>query len=1108
MNPLLQWLTSPEWTTVVGALLHSLWQGAIIAIALAFLMRRLANPVTRYRCALVTLGLVVMAGIVTWAVLNAPKSAFPIAGTIPVTEPAAAPVATAALNPDSADKIVALGRMSPPPEPKYWIAWLAGVWMLGTVAMLLRAGIKVAGAENLRRSCQPLNDERMVALVAEARRAVGLARQIRVAVTDKLTSPAVVGVIVPTLILPLSLFTALTPEQIRFILLHEMAHIRRGDYFANLFQLLAEALLFFNPAVWWISHQIRREREACCDALAIELSGAPADYARTLVQVAENILHPATTAALAFGNGQRGPSSLADRVQRLLVPGYRPALRLTWRAMLASLIVGGTLLVLSAVGTRNTVGAILSSNQVAAIVSVQSNAPPSASGPTRDKVPILGDLPYVKKPTKDKVVLGDLPFVGRLFRSESSNSIPRVADDSEDPFWTIGPTPTNPATTQERPTRSFEIDLNAFYAAVRKSAGLPATTTGTNLTAAIRPFFAKAAGVSLDPQSGRGFMFSDSRGQIAVTATTPELDAIQALLQPLSGPPLVVRFFKLAPDFLSKATNGLVPAISSVFATNPAAGFQALLESIDSSDPRPKRLMYEQERGLVVVRATDADLDKFESNIKVLLDTHSGGPFRTVPAPASAVDLATRTFMVGRVEMARALGQVGPVQVTNAAAMVQELMVKAGVDLKPPKTVVFKDSLGLLLVRATKGELDTIEKFLVQANQGAASGTLPSGPTDEPKAMIPILMKTPATAGSDGSTNLQLRVYAVDARAMVQVLKAVGTIAEPGGKSTNDGRTLLPEIRKLFASLGVDLQPPKTVFFNEPKGQLLVHATQADLDRIEEVVQVLNDQPPQINIKVKWVEFTQNDIHSLGLDWFLGNLLLGKTGGAAAAASSVSSSQGTSATANSSGQFFGVLTDPQFRVVIKALDQRGGADLLNEGDVTTLSGRQCQIQTTEMKTIVTGINPKALTRPGVTATNDTGSAFLETQLMPFGPAVNVIPTVSRDQANISLRVIPTLTEFLGYGKTKSNVPIYVNGKRKTTILPLPKYRLQQMTNDCVILDGQTLMLGNFPTTEIAKQPNGEFLTNAVTGNNTKFLFVFVTPTLIDPAGNRVNTGGK
>ena len=425
MNPLLHWLTSPEWTHVVGALLHSLWQGAIIALVLAVLMRRLANPVTRYRCALGTLGLVVMAGIVTWAVLNAPKSGASSASPIPVVESTLAPITTTALNSDSADIIVASGTKFPPPAPKYWIACLALVWMLGAVVMLLRAGIKVAGAENLRRSCQPLHDERMVALVTEARRAVGLVRQIRVSVTDKLTSPAVVGVIVPTLILPLSLFTALTPEQIRFILLHELAHIRRGDYFANLFQLLAEALLFFNPAVWWISHQIRREREACCDMLAISLSGAPADYARTLVHVAENILHPATTTAMAFGNGQREPSSLADRVQRLLVPGYRPALRLTWRAMLASLIVGGALLVLSAVGTRSTVGAILSSREIAAD-GVLEHSRSENFGSDNTPTQALATL---------KSFLTDEQF--RTVEI-TSNAIPRVTVHNDHPFWGLG----------------------------------------------------------------------------------------------------------------------------------------------------------------------------------------------------------------------------------------------------------------------------------------------------------------------------------------------------------------------------------------------------------------------------------------------------------------------------------------------------------------------------------------------------------------------------------------------------------------------------------------------------------------------------------------------
>ena len=108
--------------------------------------------------------------------------------------------------------------------------------------------------------------------------------------------------------------------------MHELAHIRRGDYLANVFQLFAEALLFFNPAVWWISHQVRREREACCDALATELSGTATDYARTLVRVAENVLNPPPVAAPAFGDRRREPSSLNDRVQRLLAPGYRPAL--------------------------------------------------------------------------------------------------------------------------------------------------------------------------------------------------------------------------------------------------------------------------------------------------------------------------------------------------------------------------------------------------------------------------------------------------------------------------------------------------------------------------------------------------------------------------------------------------------------------------------------------------------------------------------------------------------------------------------------------------------------------------------------------------------------
>jgi len=357
-----QWFNSSEWANLVHALLHTLWEAVVMAVLLGLVLRKVRSPVARYRCALGAMVAVIFAGLVTWAVLNRPvtpsnsehfatraETAVKSGSGVPPLIPSAPALASSV----SSELTTA---------ENHWTAWLALLWLAGATAMIGRAAIQISGAEQLRRSARPLEDERIAALLAETRRAIGLTRRVQIAVTDRLTSPAVVGVIMPTLILPISLITSLTPDQIRFVLLHELAHIRRGDYFANLFQLLAEALLFFNPAVWWISRHIRIEREACCDALAVELSRAPAEYVRTLVRVAETILTPLPQPALAFGD-RREPSSLADRVQRMLVPGYRPTLRLTWRAMAMALLVGGGLLFLSAIGTRIAVAAVLSPQQ-------------------------------------------------------------------------------------------------------------------------------------------------------------------------------------------------------------------------------------------------------------------------------------------------------------------------------------------------------------------------------------------------------------------------------------------------------------------------------------------------------------------------------------------------------------------------------------------------------------------------------------------------------------------------------------------------------------------------------------------------------------------------
>lgn len=734
MNPMLHWLASPEWTHLVGALLHSLWQGAILAIALALTLRRLTNPVTRYRCALGALGLLLIANLITWAVLNAPQPAAPVASPAP-TLAAPAPTTANAFQPNAADKIITSAALAQPQAKINWTAWIALFWMFGTLLMLCRASIKVAGAEKLRRSCRPLNDEPIALLVAEACRAVKLTRKIRVTVTDQLTSPAVVGVLVPTLILPLSLFTTLTPTQIQFVLLHELAHIRRGDYLANLFQLFAEALWFFNPAAWWISHQIRREREACCDALAIDLSGAPADYARTLVHVAENILQPAPAAAATFGDAEREPSSLTDRVQRLLVPGYRPALRLTWRAMLTGLFVGGALLFLSALGARNTVGAILTSNQSNTFSVSQDSLtnqtttvptltesvgydlataatfvppPVTSTGQRIDSIlplpifrvrqistnregqtNVLGRL-YSDTGAKDKVpFLGDLPGLGKLFISESF-AAKQTWLGGDDSFgmsdWTVG--------------GQNQTNQQWFW---YRTAGVPNETKR-----------------STSPQP-------------------PE--------------PVYTREFEATPEvFRQRLYNGLPVIVSSHLKTDTSNTNLAqeqilswLRELGIHLDPALGKSFYlKGGQGRLLVRATKSELDRIEIALR---DASSDRAQQN--AATSAPELATRTFQVEPTTIAKAietqLPQFKPVTATNVTAGLRALLESAGADLSPPKSIYYNDRAGGLFVRAAPQELDAIEELLqvigrqpLQVNVKAVFVELPFGKS-LPKDLMDIL---------------------------------------------------------------------------------------------------------------------------------------------------------------------------------------------------------------------------------------------------------------------------------------------------------------------------------------------------------------------------------
>ncbi len=138
-------------------------------------------------------------------------------------------------------------------------------------------------------------------------------------------APAAVGWLRPVILLPIAALANLSPSQVEAILAHELIHIRRHDYLVNVAQAVAETVLFFHPGVWWVSGQIRVEREHCCDDVAVHVCGDPVDYAAALAEL-EAWRSRGTTLALAATGG-----SLTSRVRRVLnVPIGHEARSLSW----------------------------------------------------------------------------------------------------------------------------------------------------------------------------------------------------------------------------------------------------------------------------------------------------------------------------------------------------------------------------------------------------------------------------------------------------------------------------------------------------------------------------------------------------------------------------------------------------------------------------------------------------------------------------------------------------------------------------------------------------------------------------------------------------------
>jgi beta-lactamase regulating signal transducer with metallopeptidase domain len=350
-------LLTPDFSfRLLLTLAHFFWQGTAIAIVLYFICPALRRASARFLFRILTLSMLLMAAapIVTFLRLAAddapsftatPTSRVPPAQSIHSSnnlQDTASPAPLPLITPIQLDPSLATSPFLSP------ISWrdrlrdlsrpLVIVYLCGVILMLGRILVGLHASQRLCRDSQPVEPQILAAL-ARQMKALRLRLAPALAYCTKITTPVVVGLIRPTILLPLSLSSELSPIQIESILAHELAHIRRLDPALIILQRLIEAALFFHPAVWLISRQLDLQRERACDELVVKSGHNHLEYASALLRLAERAICNSTSSTQLAAAAN--PSQLRSRILALLGQSPRYTPRLTLRACL--MVVAATI---------------------------------------------------------------------------------------------------------------------------------------------------------------------------------------------------------------------------------------------------------------------------------------------------------------------------------------------------------------------------------------------------------------------------------------------------------------------------------------------------------------------------------------------------------------------------------------------------------------------------------------------------------------------------------------------------------------------------------------------------------------------------------------------
>lgn len=353
-------LTSPLIERLGWMILHSLWQITAIAVALAVSRVIFRSPQARHLLAMIAL-----VACIAWPVATVslgakavPQTLAMVAGDSGEALGDSAGGRTGDAEALSASHGTYRSHGSYTPYMSYFVGTddsrrshllalssaqralplITAAWLLGVIVLTLRHLGALWSLHRLRTRETYRAPFAIRALARDIGARLGLRRGYRVFISARAVAPMVIGTLRPIILLPTSVLTGFSPDQIEALLAHELAHLRRWDDVLNLLQCAIETLLFFHPAVWWISRCAREDRELCADDLATQRGIDRRTLAEALGQLALKRAHQLALAAT-------GNMPVLARIRRLLLPAPAP-MRLNAWPLITLLVLASSFIVL------------------------------------------------------------------------------------------------------------------------------------------------------------------------------------------------------------------------------------------------------------------------------------------------------------------------------------------------------------------------------------------------------------------------------------------------------------------------------------------------------------------------------------------------------------------------------------------------------------------------------------------------------------------------------------------------------------------------------------------------------------------------------------------